>query len=48
MRFKSAYVNNEKEKKRECNERIMNVEHGPLTPLVFSCYGGMSQECGAF
>ena len=48
MPLKSAYVNNEKEKKREYNERIIKVEHGSLTPLVFSCYGGMSQECGAF
>ena len=48
MPLKSAYISNEKEKKREYNERIINVEHGSLTPLVFSCYGGMSQECGAF
>ena len=37
-----------KEKKRECNEHIINVEHGSFTPLVLSCYGGSSQECGAF
>ena len=48
MTLKNAYVNNEREKKREYNERIINIEHGSLTPLVFSCYGGMSQECGAF
>ena len=48
MPLKSAYVTNEKEKKREYNERIIKVEHGSLTPLVFSCYGGMSRECGAF
>jgi len=48
MLLKSTYVNNEKDKKREYNERIINVEHGSSTPLVFSCYGGMFQECGAF
>ena len=26
----------------------MEVEHGTFTPLVFSCFGGMSKECSAF
>lgn len=34
----------EREKKRAYNERIMNVEHGTFTPLVFTVLGGMGQE----
>ena len=30
----------EKEKKDDYNSRIMNVEHGTSTPLVFSLTGG--------
>ena len=30
----------EQEKKRKYNERVMNVEHGTFTPLVFSINGG--------
>ena len=35
----------EREKKRQYNNRIMNVEHGTFTPLVFSVNGGMAKEC---
>ena len=35
-----CYITTEKDKKRAYNERV--------TPLVFSCYGGMSSECGHF
>ena len=37
----------EKEK-RQYNNRIMNVEHGTFTPLVFSANGGMATECLKF
>ena len=33
-----------REKKRAYNERIVNVEHGTFTPLVFTVLGGMGQE----
>ena len=46
--MKSAHKINENSKKREYNQRIMEVEHGSFTPLVFSCFGGMSVECGNF
>ncbi len=38
----------EKEKKVKYAARVVEVEHGTFTPLVFSCFGGMSRECGAF
>ena len=39
---------NENEKKIKYGRRIIDIEHGSFTPLVFSCFGGMSRECGAF
>ena len=38
----------EKEKKRQYNNRIMNIEHGTFTPLVFSITGVMGKECSRF
>ena len=34
----------EREKKRAYSERIMNVEQGTKTPLVFTIFGAMDQE----
>ena len=39
---------NEQEKKREYSSRILNVEQGTFTPLVFSATGGMGRECSMF
>ena len=36
---------NEKEKKKQYNDRILQVEHGSFTPLVMSANGGMAREC---
>ena len=36
--MKKAYEINEKEKKRHYNDRIMQLEHGTFTPLVFSAW----------
>ena len=44
----AAHKTNENAKKREYRERIQHVEHGSFTPLVFSCFGGMSVECLKF
>ena len=43
-----AYLTNENEKKRGYNERVLQVENGTFTPLVFSIHGGMGQECKSF
>ena len=44
----AVHKNNENEKKREYNQRILQVEHGSFKPLVFSCFGGMSSLCNCF
>ena len=46
--LKAAHSSNEKLKKRAYNQRIIDVEHGCFTLLVFSCFGGMSRECSVF
>ena len=38
----------EQEKRRVYNQRILEVEQGTFTPLVFTIQGGMSQECQKF
>ena len=38
----------EKEKKTKYAARVIEIEHGSFTPLVFSCFGGMSRECSFF
>ena len=43
-----TYRSNEREKKRGYNERVLQVENGTFTPLVFSVHGGMGQECRVF
>ena len=46
--LKEAYVVNEQEKNGQYNDRILNVEHGYFTTLVFSCLGGISHACTMF
>ena len=46
--LKQTYVDNEKDKKRAYNERVLQVENGTFTPLVFSVFGGMGEECKVF
>ena len=40
--------NQQERKKRQYNQRIMNVEHGTFTPLIFSINGGEGSECSAY
>jgi hypothetical protein len=42
------YKQHENEKKRQYNDRIMNVEHGTFTPLIFSVNGGAGPEATKF
>ena len=42
------YITNEKEKKGNYNQRILEIEQGSFTPLIFSLHGGMGRECQAF
>ena len=46
--LKAMHKMNEDSKKREYGERVVMVEHGTFTPLVFSTFGGMSVECTSF
>ena len=41
--FKSSFSINENEKKRKYNCRIVDVERGSFTPLVFATNGGMGK-----
>ena len=38
----------ENEKKRSYSRRVLDIEHGSFTPLVFTSTGGMGPECLRF
>ena len=42
---KQIYKLHEEEKKQKYASRIIDVENGTFTPLVFTTTAGMSQEC---
>ena len=42
------HQSHENEKKRKYAQRVLEVEHGTVTHLVFSCFGGMGKECHEF
>jgi hypothetical protein len=48
MSLTTIYGRHEKEKKRAYNHRVMTVEHGTFTPLVFSVFGTAAPECQVF
>ena len=39
--FKSAYRHHEREKRRQYEQRVREVEHGHFTLIVFTTTGGM-------
>lgn len=39
------YSQHEREKKRTYNDRILQVEKGSFSPLIFTTTGGMGPEC---
>jgi hypothetical protein len=43
-----AYRLHEKEKKKAYASRVLEVEQGSFTPLVFTTTGGMAEECMRF
>ena len=42
------YQRHEQEKKRKYNDRVMNIEQGTFTPLVYSTSGGLGNNCQTF
>ena len=44
MDTSKAYQLNGKEKKKNYNERILEVVHGSFTPIVMSAYGDIGKE----
>ena len=48
LELAKCYTKNELEKKKQYNERVLEVENGSFTPLVFSSNGGMGRECTTF
>ena len=39
------YRLHENEKKRQYSSRVLDIEHGTFTPLIFTTTGGMGKEC---
>ena len=48
LELSKFYQINEKEKKRQYVERIIEIEHGSFTSLIFSDTSGMGRECMKF
>ena len=46
--LRQIYKEQEREKKRKYNERVIEVEKASFVPLVFTTSGGMSPECEKF
>ena len=44
--FKSAYRRHAREKRRQYEQCVHEVEHGHFTPLVFTTTGGMGDAAG--
>ena len=43
-----VFKEQEKEKKRKYQQRVLDVEMGSFTPLVFATNGGIGNECQRF
>ena len=48
QKLSTMFAKNEKEEKRVCNQRVIQVEHGSFTPLVFSAHGGCGNQTQHF
>ena len=48
MTISEMYIHHEKQKKNQYNPRIIQIEKGSFTPLIFSCTGGAGPEAAKF
>ena len=48
QKLETVFKKNETEKKTSYNQRVIDIEHGSFTPVVFSAYGGCGRETGKF
>ena len=48
QKLDKSLASNEQEKKKVYNQRVIEIEHGSFTPLVFTSNGGMGRECQHF
>ena len=48
LKTAQTFRRHEDAKKREYLERVLEVEHGSFTPLIFGTNGGFGQECSKF
>ena len=48
QKLDSTFAGNEREKKRAYSQRVLQVEHGSFTPLIFAHSGGSSRETEKF
>ena len=45
LELQQIYRNHENEKKRLYARRVLDIEQGTFTPLIFTSTGGMGNEC---
>ena len=48
MAVEKCFRTNENEKKRSYGNRVLQIENGPFTPLVFASNGVIGKECLRF
>ena len=48
QKLDNTSAGNEREKKRAYSQRVLQVEHGSFTPLIFAHSGGSSRETEKF
>lgn len=45
-KLETVFKANEASKKRQYNQRVIQVEHGSFTPIVLSAFGGLEKRLG--
>ena len=48
QKLENCLSNNKKEKKKSYGQRVIDVEHGSFTPLIFSSHGDYGRETDRF